>query len=288
MRSILTTFFIIGSLLTLFGQSSNNVFVAYEDTLAELGPEILNGRNDSVKFAANYKFISILTKALKTPNSFEYPFDKLITIAKLSPNDNTFRIFNWNLAKEDGTYQYFCILQAFNKRFDRYQIFNLNDQSVNIKNPENASLTAQDWYGAHYFRLIGIKKRRNKYYTLLGWDGNNRLSTKKIIDVLYFGAAGEPKFGKQVLEAEAGYRNRLIFEYNAQAVMSIKFYENARTIVFDHISPTDPSLKGIGAYQGPDGTYDALKFKRGKWEYLKNFDARNMKTKKKEKYQTPE
>lgn len=288
MRILLTIFFIIGALLTLCGQNSNNILVAYEDSLQELGPEILYGSNDSLKHAANNKFISILTKALKTPNSFDYPFDKLITISRLSPLDNTFRIFNWNLPKQDGTYEYFCIIQAFSKRFEKYQIFNLNDQSTTITNPQNASLTSQDWYGAHYFELIGIKNRRNKYYTLLGWDGNDLLSTKKIIDILYFGAAGEPKFGKQVLETEEGFRNRIIFEYNAQAVMSIKFYKKKRTLVFDHISPAKQSLKGIGAYQGPDGSYDALKFKRGKWQLILNFDAKNLKTHKKEKFQLPE
>ena len=100
MRILLTIFFIIGSLLTLLGQNSNNILIAYEDSLQELGPEILYGSNDSIKYAANHKFISILTKALKTPNSFDYPFDKLITIARLSPLDNTFRIFNWNWQRQ--------------------------------------------------------------------------------------------------------------------------------------------------------------------------------------------
>ena len=151
----------IGLLSTMFGQNPNSVFIAYEDTLAQLGPEILYGSNDSVKYAANHKFLSILNKAIRTPNSFEYPFDKLKTIARLSPADNTFRLFNWNLVRQDGTYEYFCLIQAFNKRFDKYQVFILKDQSDNINSPEDVSLTSQDWFGVHYFSLIAIKKRLN-------------------------------------------------------------------------------------------------------------------------------
>jgi len=287
MKLFLTHCFFVIFLASGFCQNSNIVFDAYEDSLVELGPEILNGSNDSVKFAANHRFINILTKALKTQNSYNFPFDKLKTIARLSPLDNSFRLFNWTIALEDGTYKYYCIIQSYNKRFDKYQIFVLEDKSEKIIKPENAALTGQDWYGAHYFNIIGIKKRNNKYYTLLGWDGNDQLSTKKIIDVLYFGAAGEPRFGKQVLETELGYKKRLIFEYNAQAIMSIKYFKKAKTIVFDHISPSDPSLKGIGSFQGPDGSYDALKYKRGKWQLIQNFNANNLKAGKKGKYNTP-
>jgi hypothetical protein len=47
-------------------------------------------------------------------------------------------------------------------------------------------------------------------------------------------------------------------------------------IVFDHLSPPDPKLKGQRDLYGPDLSYDGYKLKNGKWVYVENLDMRNV------------
>ena len=46
-------------------------------------------------------------------------------------------------------------------------------------------------------------------------------------------------------------------------------------IVFDHLSPRSDSQKGQFQYYGPDMSFDAFVFEKGKWTYKKDVDARN-------------
>ena len=64
-------------------------------------------------------------------------------------------------------------------------LFSLTDKSADIKNPENTVGEASKWYGMLYYKIVPVKIKRKKYYTLLGWDGNDKITAKKIIDVLY-------------------------------------------------------------------------------------------------------
>ena len=59
--------------------------------------------------------------------------------------------------------------------------------------------------------------------------------------------------------------------------MALLFDDRVNMIVFDHLSPSESSFKGQYQYYGPDGSYDVLRFKRGKWFYKSDFDIRNSK-----------
>jgi len=279
---------LIGSWPFLANGQKSSSFGTLEDSLAAIAPAILNGENDSVRYAAHTQFTVILGAALKQKGSFKYPFDELKTIAKLSPSDKSFRIFNWNMPRDDGTYEYFGIIQRYNKQYNNYQVFVLEDGSTDIGNGDQKVLSSTTWYGAHYYSLVEMKKKRSKYFLLLGWDGNDRMSNKKIIEVLSFGKAGQPVFGKAVLGTPLGFKNRLIFEYHETASMSVQFKAEYRMIVHDHLSGNTESVGGQTAFQGPDGSYDGLKYKRGKWHYVRDIDARNPKGSKKDKYNDPE
>ena len=68
----------------------------------------------------------------------------------------------------------------------------------------------------------------------------------------------------------------------------LKFDENEKQIVFDHLSPKSPQFTGQYQYYGPDFSYDALEFKKGKWVYIKDVDVRNGKSEKDKTYTNPE
>jgi len=48
-------------------------------------------------------------------------------------------------------------------------------------------------------------------------------------------------------------------------------------IVFDHLSPSKPSLVGVYEFYGPDFSYDGYKFEKGMLELYPDIDIRNIK-----------
>jgi hypothetical protein len=138
-----------------------------------------------------------------------------------------------------------------------------------------------------YYKIIPVKVKRKKYYTLLGGDKNDKLTSKRIIDVLYFIPDGSPRFGADLFKLEKRSPKRVIFEYSAQAIMSVKYNEETKQIVFDHLSPAQPNFEGQYQYYGPDFSFDALEFNKGKWVYIPDVDARNGKSNKDNQYKDP-
>lgn len=282
MKLILFLLLFCAPLFSFSQNKEKSVFSTNEDSLKKLGPLILKGETDETKYAANDKFLALLEKALKEPGSFDYPFDSLITIARLTAPDNTFRMFNWHLPKEDGTFEYFGFIQTnFKKNKD---IFPLLDKSEELKAAGNKMLDNNNWFGAHYYKIGLPKKSQN--YILLGWDGNDMATNRKIIETLSFDSKGRPRFGGNLQDENKRMQKRIIFTYAEDAAMSLKYYDEENKIVFDHLSPKDPLLKGQYQFYGPDLSFDAYEFKKGRWDYIKDFDARN-RPEKKRAYNNP-
>ncbi len=200
-------------------------FISMEDSLDKIARNILYGENDLVKYNASEQFTELLVETLSESKSIKYPFDSLSTISVLMSDDKKIRVFSWNLPKSNGTYQHFGVVQAYSKRNRSYVVNALEDHSDEIEDPENEILTAKEWYGAHYYDLIQTKdrKKKRKYYTLLGWDGNNPLTTKKVIDVITLYKSGKPKFGAYLFRIKRKTYKRIIFEYSADVSVSLKF-----------------------------------------------------------------
>jgi len=318
-KNILITFLLLFCFLFSKAQSKE-AFKEMEDSLKVIAPVILHGSDDFVKYHANEQFTLLLEEALLKEKSFNYPFDSLITIARLVSADNKFRIFNWHLPRKDGTYEYFAFIQAYNNDLKKYDLFKLVDVSDSMQNPEYKSLDYLHWYGAHYYKIIQTKYGGRQYYTLLGWDGNNNESCRKIIEVLTFNSKNKPVFGANFFKRDKNEKKgkrRIIFEYSAASSMSMKYESQFKTrgkekkkvimfdrltpyekqfttkgkekkkmIVFDRLTPLDPQLKGIYQFYVPEtNIYDGFIFQNGKWVFMKDIDARNNTTKKVRKKQ---
>lgn len=288
-------FVFLGTSFNGMGQTSIADLVMYEDTLKRTAVIVLNGKNDSVRIAANSQFHLLLNDALSLEKSFKYPFDSLTTIACLTSPDNSFRIFNWNLPKDDGSFNFFGIIQLNNGKKSISPLITLNDRSNMISEPEYQVLDAENWYGALYYKIILKKSKGINYYTLLGWDGNDRFSTKKIIDVLTFDEKMEPLFGSEIFNNyKENNFTRVIFEYSKLASLSLKYETQSYTktihkknktfskmvsdemIVFDHLEPLDPSFMQNYRYYIPVGDrYDAFIFENGSWIFIPDVHAKN-------------
>lgn len=251
---------------------SESVIKEYEDTLCQIAYTIMHGENEDIRRDANSGFISELKEILKYKQSYQYSFDSLITISILSPEDNSFRIFNWILRKDNGEYDYFAIILIPQKNKSN-MIITLKDESKNILNPEKEILNQDNWYGALYYDIISIKKKNNQYYTLLAWDGYSNEITRKIIDIIQI-QKDSIVFGKNIFQRNNETRNRVILEYNANTSISLRYEKSKKRIIFDHLVPLKENQEGFNQFYVPDGSYDSYNYKNGKWEYKTDIDIR--------------
>ena len=276
MKKICILVFVLHSLIGSAQKGNNNLFAEYEDTLKVMAHTIMNAETEAEKRLANQAFITNLTEVLQYEKSFKFSFDSLPTIARILSPDNTFRIFNWLLKKDNGAYEYYAIVHYHNKKRKRYEIIPLVDNSANIRNSEQEDLDAKNWYGGIYYQVAYIKKIGRKYYTLLAWDGNDGYSTKKIIDVMYFSGKNKIKFGLPIFKKnKKESQKRVVVEYDAKTSVSVKYQQKEQRIVFNHLVPPKKDLEGLEEYYIPEGTFNSYQYKKGKWLLEEDIDIRN-------------
>ncbi len=259
----------------MFGNNSKQGQIEfYEDSLQYYFTLLASERDDNNKIEANNQIIKYFKKALRNESSFTYPFDSLKNIGIIKSEDEKLRIITWNLPYNDRTHRYFGFIQ-YKKSKKTYIFYELNDDSDNIKKPELTVLNNKKWYGALYYKIITNKYKGKVYYTLLGADLNNLLTKKKIIEILYFDKNDSPVFGNKVFKNKSIPISRVIFEFNAQTNMTLTYDEEKEMIIYDHLSPSRPSLEGQFEFYGPDFSYDGLKFERGIWNAYSDIDVRD-------------
>lgn len=81
-------------------------FDGQEDTLALLAYVIVNDSLPEHRYSACHKLIPMLVSALKTPNSFRFPFERLKSVSIMYPPDSSFRVFTWQLYVDKDEYRY--------------------------------------------------------------------------------------------------------------------------------------------------------------------------------------
>lgn len=285
------SFIFLAFITTVQAQKSDSTLAFFkqaEKELKLLQKETFYSRKETERVAGNKKFIKTWDAIVSNPEILTYPFDSLKDISILSPKNNKFKLITWNLHKDDGTHGFFGYLMVNNSKrvkkglfkhetIQAYEYFKLVDNSGSIKNPENHIGSPAKWYGMLYYSLIECEG----FYTLLGWDGNDNLTQKKIVDVLYFKPDGSPVFGKDVFKFPRKNPRRLIFEYSSEVSMSLKYNEKRKQIIYSHLAAKDPGsvLEGQFQYYGPDGSFDALELRKDKWITLEAVDITNEKNK---------
>ena len=293
MKSFILTSFILFFSYPIFAQLSDQEKSYYsnlEDSLQKLQSKVFYSKKEANRFAANKEFLALWTFILKDEKSMLYPFDSLKKDVSILPSpDKKFRIITWDMRKEDQTYAYFGYIQVNNTKITKkgwfkkeatvqYEVYPLLDKSATVKTPENYVADPSKWFGMLYVNVI---KSDNDFYTLIGWDGNDRLIQRKFIDVLSFKTDGTPVFGKDVFKIPGKFAKRVMFEYAGEVSMSLRYNDSRKQIIFSHLAPNtlDPTRIGQYQYYGPDGSFDALSMKNGKWIYEPAIDIRKDKDK---------
>lgn len=278
LKCIFIPLFLLFSINTAKAQSSfDPKFSVFEDSLKSLSYKIINSTDEVVRRNSNNLFIKTLVAALKLPNSFNYPFDSVVSVSILKSEDKVFRIFTWHLFSDDGSYRYYGAIQKNTK--DKLELYPLFDNSRFVAKPEDTLLTKDSWYGAHYYSLSSPRKYgKNKQYLLLGWKGNDVKTNQKVIELLSFDKEGKPVFGAPVFMYKDSVKTRVIFNYSRTVSMLLRYLPSKKWIVYDHLAAPDPKQIGQYEYYGPDLSYDGLKYRRRKWILMENIDLRNEKT----------
>jgi hypothetical protein len=259
-----------------------------QDSLQILSYKMINDSIEPERYNANYQFIKTLVNSLKTPYSFNFSFDSLKTISIQSSPDKRFRIFSWHVMNNDGSYRYYGTIQM-NNPDGKLQMFPLVDYTPAIKNSADTITTPDKWYGAQYYRIISVLNNvQIPYYVLLGWKGNTIRSTKKVIEILYF-KDGKAYFGMPVFDGDKEQPNkkRAIFEYDRRASMVLNYEPSISTVVFDHLAPPDPKLKGRFELYGPDFSYDGYRLVNGRWKFVQDLELKNTPTNQDDNFNDP-
>jgi hypothetical protein len=272
-----------------------------EDSLKSISRQIKISSSDSERLLLNTAFHDILNQAVRMPGSFNYPFDSIRTLGKLTSPDGKFRIYNWNVPKSDGTNLPFCVLQVKHKDKDQFDYYDVADSSSSIDQPELQTLDVNTWYGSLYYKIIKNSAVHDgkKYYTLLGWQPKTSVIAEKVIEVLTFDEHGLPNWGAKIFSGwQDGQARRVIFKYSISAKMALSFSEmalpadaksaallkqsslkgkTAMMIVFDRLVPLDPLMDKQYQYYVPEAdTYDAFVYGKDTWIFLQGVDARNL------------
>lgn len=259
-----------------FSKFAKKDFEKREDSLKKYADNIVNAEEGRDRFRSDSVFIKMLVRALKQNNSFYYPFDSLQTISRIYAPDSSFRIFTWELKKDEYVYIQQGAIQMHTAD-GSLKLFGLHDQSMFSKNPDDSVRNVNNWIGAIYYKMILKTFNNKKYYTLLGFDDYTISSTKKWMEVLTFNNDNEPVFGGPYISfkddsVKKPTQLRFNLEYKKEASVRFNYDPEMDMIVYDNlISETnEPDKKDTYI---PDGDFEGFKWKDGQWVHVdKVFD----------------
>lgn len=250
--------------------SERNQLHKKEDSLKSFALQIIQGRTSAERFAADSQFTKMFVRALKIKNSFYYPFDSLITISKLVPEDSSFKIFTWQMViNENLTRQHGAI--QMKTEDGSLKLFPLIDKSDVTNDEEDTIGNNFGWMGAVYYKIIEKHAFGKNYYTLLGYIENTISSNKKVIEILTFND-GQPIFGGSCFSFQDNSvikksRARYIMEYKKNASPRLTYDPDQDMIIYEHLISESGEPQKKYTYI-PDGDYEGLTWRDGKWVHI--------------------
>lgn len=252
-----------------------------DDSLGRLGGEILDEILPLNRLRADSQFTRTLVRGLRIPFSYYYPFDSVQTAPILYPADSSFRIITWHYTLNDADFRQRGVIQM-NTPDGSLKIFPLYDYSEATDLPQDSIRTPQNWIGAVYYKLIEkATAKGSKVYTLIGYDENNGVTTRKWIDVLQFTASGEPRFGGHQffsfpLDSLFGKtQERYLMEYKKEGRAKLNYDPDEDLVIMDHLvsESNEPEKKFTLV---PGGDYEGLRWANGRWTYLPRLTNQNL------------
>ncbi len=153
------------------------------------------------------------------------------------------------------------------------QLIPLFDCSEFTEAPNDSIRDAKHWIGAIYYKIIPKKYNTRTYYTLLGLDGNNAVTHKKWMEVMYFDADNKPVFGGNFFV----YTNddfkpkqptaRFVLEYKKESIVKMNYDLELDLIIFATLI-SEENIPQKRETLVPYGTYEGFRWDKGKWIHL--------------------
>jgi len=264
----------------------------HQERLSALLAKVATAPTDNERYLASEEAVQVLAQALEEEESERWSWQLPRVASVLTSPDKQFRIFSWAVVRDNGEYECFGAVQFYNDREEEFQYQLLNDKSEEIMNREESVLSAGQWFGAVYQELIQTSHAGRTYYTLLGWNGVDALTDRKVIEPVTM-RGGQPQFGAPLFRRERNLR-RVVLEYTNDAMVNLGYGEQfveevsrdrvkvkgtnryrtvekrkthkEKMIIFDEVEPQVPGMEGLFQYYVPSGVELAYAFIDGKWE----------------------
>ena len=221
-------FFLCVMVVTIQPRASaqdKEVMAQYQSELSQLFEQVFTAPTDNERYHANESVIGLLSEALAVENSFRWQWDFGNRVSVLTAPDKKFRIITWPVVNDADEYECFGFVQALNERTKEYDVSQLYDRSLDIVNRQEEVLGPDRWYGAVYQELIVTTHEGRTFYTLLGWNGVDRLTQRKVIEPICFKSGGStPQFGQNIFRKEPNVR-RVVLEYKRDAMVNLSYEE---------------------------------------------------------------
>lgn len=255
-------------------EASLEVLEQKEDSLKNLSTNMVFAEDPADRFRSDSNFIRTLVRALLVKNSFYYPFDS-VNISRLYSPDSAFRIFTWQLKKDEYVFYQRGAIQM-NTPDGSLKLIPLHDRSSFMKDPLKVVDGNTNWVGAIYYKIILKEHNGRKYYTLLGFDDFSIASNKKWMDVMHFNDQGRPVFGGRYFN----FKNDTIkrpdqfrfgIEYKKEAKTFFNYDPEKDLIVFDHLESESDEPERKSTFI-PVGEFEAFQWQNGQWVHLPRID----------------
>ena len=305
MRRLIVTMLLVTMAVTAVQAQDKAIMSQHQKRLAALLELATTAPTDNERYLASEQAVGELSAALEEENSERWQWQLPRVASVLTSPDGLLRIFTWAVVRDNGEFECFGAIQFYNDREEEYQYLLLNDKSEEIMNREESLLSASNWFGAIYQDIIQTSHSGKTYYTLLGWNGVDNLTERKVIEPVIF-RGGLPQFGAPLFRRERNLR-RIVLEYRNDAMVNLSYEEQfveevqrdrvkvkgtnryrtvekrkqhkEKMIIFDEVEPQVPGMEGLFQYYVPSGLELAYAFVDGKWE-LRNGAQGRLKDKK--------
>ena len=305
MRRLIATMLLATMAMAAVQAQDKAVMAQHQKRLASLLELAATAPTDNERYLASEQAVGELTAALDEEGSERWKWQLPTVASVLTSPDGQLRIFTWAVVRDNGEFECFGAVQFYNDREEEYQYLLLNDKSEDIMNREESVLSASNWFGAVYQDIIQTSHAGKTYYTLLGWNGVDNLTERKIIEPVVL-RGGVPQFGAPLFRRERNLR-RVVLEYRNDAMVNLSYEEQfveevqrdrvkvkgsnryrtvekrkqhkEKMIIFDEVEPQIAGMEGLFQYYVPSGLELAYAFVDGKWE-LRNGAQGRLKDKK--------
>lgn len=269
----LLSFFIVVSFFSFRASGTDGSSLeSLELRLVRYSEGLRNAKADTERLQYDDSLKTVVEEILSTPASMQYPFSNVKWMGVLTSSDLKVRMYTWNIPNDDLSNTYRCYLQyVTNPKKQEIHWVALEDVVGDFENLTQKFMTPEKWQGALYYEIIPVSNKGKTFYTLLGWDGRDAITNRKIIDVLHFNG-DKVRLGMAVFKIEKGSPKRFYLDYAEDSSVSLRYNAKQKRIIFDHLAPSHPSMAGNPAFYGPDLTFDAFLLEKGEWVLENNVE----------------